>query len=180
MYAHKRGVFIDLAAHSSLIRRVLIFGFALGLAGNILFAAFAGSEAPFPPSAAGLVGVISYAFGVPALALFYVAAVATLWQKGIGQRFLGLLAPVGRMALTNYLMHTVICVLIFYGFGFGQFGRMSASATTMVAISIFVGQILLSTLWLKYLNYGPVEWIWRQLTYKQRLSLRKKPELSEA
>ena len=80
------------------------------------------------------------------------------------------------MALTNYLSQTVICVVIFYGYGFGQFGKLGAGAVTLMALAIFLFQILLSALWLKYFAYGPVEWIWRQLTYRQRLNLRLKRE----
>ena len=76
------------------------------------------------------------------------------------------------MALTNYLMHTVVCVIIFYGYGFGQFGKMGAGKATLIAFAIFVIQIPLSALWLKYFAYGPTEWIWRQLTYRKRLPLR--------
>ena len=171
-YAYRRGFFQNLSSHQSFIRRVLIYGLILGVAGNVAFAIFAGSEAVFPPSPAGIVGVITYAFGVPALALGVIALVATLWQKTVWRRLLAWLAPVGRMALSNYLLQTIICVFIFYGYGFGQFGRLSASTVTLIALAIFLFQILLSALWLKYFSYGPMEWIWRQLTYGRRLSLR--------
>ena len=173
-YAYRRGFFQNLSSHQSFIRRVLVYGLILGLVGNVAFAALAGAEAVFPPSPAGIVGVISYAFGVPALALFFIALVATLWQHTAWRRLLAWLAPVGRMALTNYLLQTVICVLIFYGYGFGQFGRFGARAATLIALAIFLFQILMSGLWLKYFSYGPMEWIWRQLTYRQRINLRLK------
>lgn len=172
-YAYRRGIFQDLAAHQPLIRKVLIYGLGLGLVGNIAMAALAGNEAPFPPSSTGLAGVVGYAFGVPALALGIIAAVATLWQRSGAQRILAVLAPVGRMALSNYLLQTVVCVTIFYGYGFGQFGKIGAVTGTLIAFTIFICQIILSTLWLKYFNYGPMEWIWRQLTYQKRLPLRK-------
>ncbi|MDQ3798123.1 MAG: DUF418 domain-containing protein, partial [Acidobacteriota bacterium] len=121
-YAYRRGFFQDLSSRQPFIRRVLGYGLVLGLVGNIAFAALAGKEAVIPPTPAGIAGVISYAFGVPALALFYIALVVTLWQKTAWRRMLAFLAPVGRMALTNYLLQTVICVFIFYGYGFGQFG----------------------------------------------------------
>ncbi|MGC2235171.1 MAG: DUF418 domain-containing protein [Pyrinomonadaceae bacterium] len=173
-YAYRRGFFQNLSSHQPFIRRVLIYGIVLGLIGNIAFAALAGHEAVFPPSPAGIVGVISYAFGVPALAFSFIALVATLWQKAAWRRLLSHLAPVGRMALTNYLLQTIICVIIFYGFGFGQYGRFGALKATLTALVIFLFQIITSSLWLKYFAYGPMEWIWRQLTYRQRLSLRLK------
>ena len=173
-YAYRRGFFQYLPPHRLFIRRVLLYGLILGLVGNVAFAALAGKEAVLPPSLAGIAGVISYAFGVPALALFYIALVATLWQDSAWRRRLGILAPVGRMALTNYLLQSVICVLIFYGYGFGQFGRFGAGAATLIALAIFLFQVVVSALWLNYFSYGPMEWIWRQLTYRQRLNLRLK------
>jgi uncharacterized protein len=173
-YAYRRAIFQNLSSHQPFIRRVLKYGLVLGLVGNVAFAALAGAEAVIPPSAAGIAGVISYAFGVPALALFFIALVATLWQKAAWRRLLAFLAPVGRMALTNYLLQTMICVLIFYGYGFGQFGRFGAGTATLIALAIFLFQIPMSALWLKYFKYGPMEWIWRQLTYRRRLNLRLK------
>ena len=172
-YAYRQGFFQDVGEHRLFIRKVLIYGVLLGLAGNALMAALAGNEAPFPPSAGGLAGVVGYAFGVPALALSIVALAATLWQKSAWRPVLGVLAPVGRMALTNYLTQTVICVLLFYGYGLGLFGTIGATAATLIAIGIFVLQIALSTVWLRFFTYGPMEWIWRQLTYGKRLPLRR-------
>src|SRR4030095_9965646 len=103
-----------------------------------------------------------------------------LWQKAGWRRLLAWLAPVGRMALSNYLLQTIICVLIFYGYGFGWFARVSASTATLMALAIFLFQILLSALWLKYFSYGPMEWIWRQLTYGKRLQLRPKRQQTAA
>jgi len=171
-YAYRRGVFQNRPSNQPFIRRVLVYGLILGVAGNVAFAALAGAEAVFPPSPAGIVGVITYAFGVPALALGLIALVATLWQSTAWRRLLAWLAPVGRMALSNYLMQTVICVFIFYGYGFGHFGRVGATKATVIALTIFLFQILISALWLNYFAYGPMEWIWRQLTYGRRLSLR--------
>ena len=171
MYAYRRGVFQDVSAHRRLIRKVMVYGLALGVIGNVLMAALAGNEAPFPPSPAALIGVIGYAFGVPSLALGIIALVTLLWQKADWRRGLSYLAPVGRTALTNYLLQTVICVTIFYGYGFGMFGKVGALLATLTAVAIFLVQIAVSSLWLRYFAYGPVEWIWRQLTYRRRLRL---------
>lgn len=178
MYAYRRGFFQNPGEHKPFIRRVLVYGLVLGLIGNISMAWLAGSEAPFPPSPAGVAGVIGYAFGVPALALFIIALVATLWQKDSARRVLSYLAPVGRMALTNYLLQTIICVTLFYGYGFGLFGRFGALAATLIALTIFLFQIVGSSIWLKHFAYGPIEWIWRQLTYRRRLSILPEPEVS--
>jgi uncharacterized protein len=81
------------------------------------------------------------------------------------------LAPVGRMALTNYLMQTILCIIIFYGVGFGFGGTIGPSVFFPVAFGIYALQILYSNLWFKYFNYGPVEWLWRMLTYGKRLKI---------
>jgi uncharacterized protein len=172
LYVYRRGYFQNLQDHKAFIRKVLVYGLALGIAGHSVFAAFSSSEADLPPTLSGLVGVISYSFGVPALALGYIALVVTLWQSSALQRILAMLAPVGRMALTNYLLQTVTCLAIFYGYGFGWFGRVGATSATVIALTIFAIQIFLSSIWLKYFDYGPMEWIWRQLTYRRRLPLR--------
>lgn len=178
-YAYRKGFFQDLSANQPFIRKVLIWGLILGLGGNAVFAWASGSEAAFPPSLSGLVGVITYAFGVPALALGIAALITTLWQKAAWKRVLAVLAPVGRMALTNYLLQTVICVLLFYGYGLGLFGRFGALKATLIALAIFAFQVAASGLWLKYFAYGPMEWIWRQLTYRKRLDIWRKPSAGD-
>ncbi|PYT01959.1 MAG: transporter [Acidobacteria bacterium] len=178
MYAYRIGVFQNLKAHGALIRKVLVYGSILGLIGNVSMAWLAGNEAPFPPSPMTVLGVIGYAFGVPALALFIMALVATLWQVDGWRKVLSVLAPVGRMALSNYLFQTVVCVTIFYGYGFGMFGSIGSLKATLIALAIFSVQILLSSIWLRYFAYGPMEWIWRQLTYGRRLPLTKAAQIS--
>jgi uncharacterized protein len=101
--------------------------------------------------------------GIPVLALGYAATVALLVVNG--RRAITVFAPVGRMALTNYLMQSVICVGLSYGFGLALWWRVGASTAMAIAAAIVVLQIPLSVLWLSRLRYGPVEWIWRRLTY---------------
>lgn len=173
MCAHRIGVFQNLAANRPLLKRVALWSGVLGVLGNIAFAWLAGNEGPFPPDLAGVFGVAAYAFGVPALALFIIAIVALAWQSHAAQKTLSILAPVGRMALTNYILQTVVCVTIFYGYGFQRFGTIGATAATLIALAIFAVQIVLSTLWLHFFQYGPLEWVWRQLTYGKRLALRR-------
>ncbi|GAA4270565.1 DUF418 domain-containing protein [Hyunsoonleella aestuarii] len=78
------------------------------------------------------------------------------------------LAAVGRMALTNYLMHSVITSILFYGFGFALFGTLQRYELYYIVGSIWVFQLITSPIWLKYFQYGPVEWLWRSLTYQKK------------
>jgi uncharacterized protein len=170
-YAYRRGFFQNLPVHGELIRRVMKYALVFGLIGNALLSAVLWINPLFPPSLVGIAGTIGYGIGVPSMALFFIALASILWQKAGWRRILAVLAPVGRMALTNYLLQTVICVLIFYGFGLGLFGKIGAAAATLLAFGIFLFQIALSTIWLKYFQYGWFEWLWRQLTYGKRLPL---------
>ncbi len=89
--------------------------------------------------------------------------------KGLAKR----LAAVGKMALTNYIMHTVITGIIFLGFGFSMFGKLERHQLYFIVIGIWMLQLILSPLWLKYFKMGPLEWFWRWLIYKQQPELAK-------
>jgi uncharacterized protein len=78
------------------------------------------------------------------------------------------LSAVGKMALTNYLMHSVICLIIFTGVGFGQFGKLLRHELIYVVVSIWIFQLIISPIWLRYFQYGPMEWLWRSLSYQKR------------
>jgi uncharacterized protein len=175
VYAYRKGLFQDIGRHRELLRRILVAVLPIGIGLNIIFATFSKSEADFPPSFATLVGTAAYAFGVPALAIAIISGVTLLWHRAGWQRVLSVLAPVGRMALTNYILQTVVCVFIFYGYGLGKFGQIHAAAATGLALGIFAMQLVLSTIWLKFFAYGPLEWVWRQLTYGSRLALKRQP-----
>jgi uncharacterized protein len=82
-------------------------------------------------------------------------------------------APVGRMALTNYLTHSLVCVVLSYGFGFGLWWRIGAAQAMAIALAIVAVQIPLSRWWLARYEQGPMEWVWRRLTYRQALPLRR-------
>jgi uncharacterized protein len=83
------------------------------------------------------------------------------------------LAAIGRMALTTYLTQSVVGVLIFYGYGLGLYGRVPYTPMFFLAVTIFALQIVASTWWLQRFQFGPVEWLWRSLTYGRRMSLRR-------
>lgn len=75
------------------------------------------------------------------------------------------LAAVGRMALTNYLMQTLICIAIFYGFGLGLFGAVGRGGQWIVVLAVWAFQLLISPWWLTHFRFGPFEWLWRSMTY---------------
>ena len=85
------------------------------------------------------------------------------------------LAHIGRTALTVYLTHTLVFSFLFYSFGLGLYASLTPIQLLVIAIVLFFVVVLASILWLKYFQYGPLEWIWRSLTYNKRLPLRKRP-----
>jgi len=82
------------------------------------------------------------------------------------------LAAVGTLALTNYLMHSVITSMIFYGFGFSMFGKMQRFELYYIVGGIWIFQLIASSIWVRYFHFGPVEWLWRSLTYQKRQPFR--------
>jgi len=75
------------------------------------------------------------------------------------------LSAVGRMALTNYILQTLICTTIFNGHGFGLFGEVSRYSQILLVFGIWIIQLIVSPIWLRYFRFGPLEWFWRSLTY---------------
>ena len=110
--------------------------------------------------------------------LGYIAGIMLICRSGKLQRLTARLAAVGRMALTNYLMHSAICTFIFYGFGLGLFGKVDRMGQLLVVLVIWVFQLWFSPFWLKHFRFGPMEWFWRSLTYWkiQPMKIRTKPD----
>ncbi|RXZ80505.1 DUF418 domain-containing protein [Paenibacillaceae bacterium] len=98
-------------------------------------------------------------------AVFYITLLAVLFQKPGWHRLLMPFSYVGRMAFTNYLMQSVVCSLIFYGYGLGFFGKADYVAGLLITIVIFGLQVVCSKLWLSHFRMGPLEWVWRRFTY---------------
>ena len=115
--------------------------------------------------------------GALPMSLAYVALIVLAWSSGAGARVLRVFAPVGRMALTHYLAQSLVCSLLFYGYGFGLFGELGRAAQTGIVLGVFALQIAISHAWLSHHRYGPMEWTWRWLTYGRRPGWRRIPAL---
>jgi uncharacterized protein len=87
------------------------------------------------------------------------------------------LVAVGRMAFTNYLMQSVLCTFLFYGYGFGFYGKLERPAQMVVVVAVWVLQLMYSGWWLDRFRYGPAEWFWRFLTYGKSPSFRRETAL---
>jgi uncharacterized protein len=89
------------------------------------------------------------------------------------------LAAVGRMAFSNYIMHTLICTTLFYGHGLGLFGKVERIWQFATVLVIWGFQLMVSPVWLRYFLFGPLEWLWRSLTYWQREPFRRDSALAQ-
>jgi len=98
-------------------------------------------------------------------ALAYACVLLLIWQRPRGQRVLRPLAATGRMALTTYLTQSIVCTLLFYSYGLGWYGRVGVTGCFFLTLILFAFQMAASTWWLSRYRYGPVEWLWRTLTY---------------
>ncbi|HVR42301.1 MAG TPA: DUF418 domain-containing protein [Thermoanaerobaculia bacterium] len=154
-------------------RRVVAIALPLGLALNAIVYLTREAVDPTLPTWLGAFSQLAYAIGVPLLAVSYIAAVALRVTRPEGPGALAALAPLGRMALTNYLVHSVIGTLIFYGYGLGLYGKVGPWIAIPLAVVIVGLQIPLSRWWLSRFRFGPVEWLWRSATYgrMQRLMI---------
>jgi uncharacterized protein len=165
LWAVRRGIALSPEQHRATLVRWTALGWGIGLPANVLATLIFERASYLPPSPSGLLGTALQGIGVPMLAIGYAATIALLVVSGF--RFIRVFAPVGRMALTNYLMHSLIFITISYGFGFGLWWRTGGAKAMMIGLVVFAIQIPLSALWLSRFRYGPVEWIWRRLTYGQ-------------
>jgi len=99
------------------------------------------------------------------LGLFYMCLLSLIYKKALGRKILQFLIPVGRMALTCYILQTVLCIYAFYGVGFGLFAQIPLYQVYFIAIAMLVLQTVFCKLWLNTYQFGPVEWLWRCLSY---------------
>jgi uncharacterized protein len=166
LYAGRRGIFHDVSAHLPFIRRVQRWGLMIGVTGSTAFVV-GGSFEPSPTSVMQNVGRMCLVFAAPAMSFFYASTIILLTQDEDWRRRLAPLAAVGRMALSNYLLQSLICSMIFYGYGLALFCKVRPSLCLLLTIIIWLIQIPLSVWWLRRFQFGPIEWLWRSLTYGQ-------------
>lgn len=161
----RQGIFRDLQANRELFRKLLAWGLLIGLSGNAVYATLILPISRIEPTWQLLLSTLGQLVGAPLLMLAYVSALCLLALSPGWSKRLRLLAPVGQMALTNYLTQSIVCTLIFYGYGLGLFGKMGAAMGIGLTIAIYLLQIPFSHWWMKHFLYGPAEWLWRSLTY---------------
>lgn len=170
-WAGRRRVLAEPAENRRLLVGALRWGLILGVPGNLLFAALQqGADSATSPGYLGAFGLL-YVTG-PALSAAYAAGLALLAQSERRRERLAPLAAVGRLALTNYIMQSLVATTIFYSYGLGLFGQVGSAALLALSVALFALQVVLSGVWLRCFRFGPLEWLLRSFTYLRRQPLR--------
>ncbi len=108
-----------------------------------------------------------------ATSMAHLGVLVLLWKSGAFGWLIKALANVGQMAFTNYLMQSVICTFIFHGYGLGYYGTIQRYEQIYYLVGVWVFQLIFSAVWLQYFRFGPLEWLWRSLTYWTKQPMRK-------
>jgi uncharacterized protein len=100
-------------------------------------------------------------------------------KAGVLRRLTARLAAVGQTAFTNYILTTVICTTIFENYGFGLYGKMQRWHLYAIVLGVWVLQMAASPIWLNYYRFGPMEWLWRSLTYWKKQPMRRRSDVGK-
>ncbi len=164
------GIYRDVSTHRKLLRATFWICAPIGVIGNAVLTPLHAATPDFPPTGMWVVEDILYAIAVPAMAIAYASGFAWLWSGG-SRAILRWLAPAGRMALTVYVSQTLIGITLFYGVGLGLRGQIGLVEGTLLAMAIFAAQCAIAALWLRWFRFGPLEWLWRRMTYGAPIAL---------
>ncbi|BEP49762.1 MULTISPECIES: DUF418 domain-containing protein [Variovorax] len=169
--AGKRGLLAQAEAHRTLWWRVFWWGLALGLPGAL---AYAWPTLRLNDPVRDIQGLALTLLTAPFLSAAYAAGLLLVFQGRRGRWLAQLLAPAGRMALSNYLLQSAACAWIFLAYGLRWIGTVGPLATFAIAFAIFAGNLALSHWWMQRFAYGPAEWLLRAFTYLERPPLRRR------
>jgi uncharacterized protein len=173
MVFDKQQYFRKVELNRAMWRKLCWVGYLVGVPLNLYFASW--SIAIHRTTTFTLTAKIAQALGAPILCFAYLATMVVLSQTNIGKRVLQLLAPVGRMSMTGYLGHSVVCSALFYGYGLGWFGKVSMVQDVLICFALFAAEIFFANAWFKFFKMGPFEWIWRWGTYGVRPAFLARP-----
>jgi uncharacterized protein len=173
MWVWRAGIVQRLEEYRPVLKRVCAWCLPVGLIISIYVASV---KAVIPPGTVSLWGWSAGVLWLPGshiLAAGYVSGLALLFLREDWRRILLPFAAVGRTALTNYLMQSVICTLFFYHYTTGLYGRIGPAAGWIPTIILYAAQVVVSNWWLQRYRFGPMEWLWRGMTYGKFPSMSK-------
>jgi len=116
---------------------------------------------------------LTFELGRVPITLGHVGLVMLICRNGWLRWLTSRLAAVGQMALTNYISHSIVCAIVFLGIGFSMFGELQRYQLYYVVFAIWIFQLIISPIWLRHFRFGPLEWLWRSLTYREKQPMRR-------
>jgi uncharacterized protein len=155
--------------------RMIVVGYGIGLSVNFLevrhllandFSVLSRMQAD-----------VSYDLGRLAMTAGHIGVLMLLCNSGVLGWLQRRLAAVGQMALSSYVSHSIICAFVFYGFGLGLYGQLQRHELYYVVFAIWAFQLVISPIWLAHYRFGPLEWLWRSLTYSTLQPMRRTPKV---
>ncbi len=172
MALFKAGV-LSASRSAAFYNRLILGGFIIGLP-LVVLSVVQNAAAEWHPlfSLLGVGSLYNYV-GSLGMAAAYIGVVMRLAQSGVWGAMQRRLAAVGRMAFTNYIAQSLICTFVFYGFGLGLFGSVERWGQVLIVLGVWALQLIISPLWLARYRFGPLEWLWRSLTYFKRQPMRR-------
>jgi uncharacterized protein len=162
LVAGRVGLFQDTPEHREFFRKLLVRAAPVAVAASVVMILLPVGFVPL--NYAELGGWVATSLQQVTLSAVYLAGFTLLYWRASGG-FLATLAPAGRMGLTTYVMQSVFGLVVFYGIGFGLLGQIGVAASIGLAMLFFVFQVFLARWWLAHFTMGPLEWLWRALTY---------------
>jgi uncharacterized protein len=178
MWVWRAGILERLDEYKPVLKRVFKFCLPIGLALNlyttVVFLLVPQNRISYWGWTAGMIVLVS----AHILSAGYASGLALWFLSGRGRRLLTWFAAVGRTALTNYLLESVLCTLFFYHYTTGLYGRVGPALGMLLTIVLFAAQVVLSNWWLKRYRFGPMEWLWRGLTYGKFPSMTKEEPIA--
>ncbi|MCX7043716.1 MAG: DUF418 domain-containing protein [Gammaproteobacteria bacterium] len=170
----RSGVMTNIRDNLAVFRRLASWALPAGL---VLTLASVGLHSSYVPGHGReptvILSRLLFELGALPLCLGYVSGLVLLMSTQWGARILSPLRHAGRMALTNYLGASLVASLYFFGYGLGHFGQVSRAGQVLFVAVVFGLQLIFSKLWLSYFLYGPMEWLWRAITYWQLPPMRR-------
>jgi len=171
LYAGRHRLYADLESRAGTLLRFACRLLLMGLPVAVFYAYSGVNHQPWGITVHSML----YTFSVFPMGFAYMALMA-LWHAGHRrQRIFPLLAAAGRMALTCYIGQSVLGMLLFYGIGFGMGASMGLCWVFLIAIGVYCAEVLFARVWFRWFQYGPLEWVWRMLTYGRYLPIRIQP-----